>query len=155
MALVKCKECGKEVSNKAKTCPGCGAKINAAGFSVIKAIGLAVACGIGVLYFIGNNGTGGSAASTSQATSALAATDVAFAKGQFGNRIVTGKVVNTTGKKRSYVQVEVNLFDRAGTQVGSTLANVNNLEPGVTWDFQAPILEDRAVSAKIAGVTSF
>jgi len=26
MALVKCKECGEEVSNKAKTCPKCGAK---------------------------------------------------------------------------------------------------------------------------------
>lgn len=27
MALVKCKECGGEVSNKAKTCPKCGAKV--------------------------------------------------------------------------------------------------------------------------------
>lgn len=27
MALVKCKECNKEVSNQAKNCPNCGAKI--------------------------------------------------------------------------------------------------------------------------------
>lgn len=27
MALVKCKECGKEVSNKAESCPGCGKPI--------------------------------------------------------------------------------------------------------------------------------
>lgn len=27
MALIKCKECGKEISNKAKTCPHCGAKV--------------------------------------------------------------------------------------------------------------------------------
>lgn len=26
MALIKCKECGKEISDKATTCPGCGAK---------------------------------------------------------------------------------------------------------------------------------
>lgn len=26
MALVKCKECGKEISSSAKTCPSCGAK---------------------------------------------------------------------------------------------------------------------------------
>lgn len=26
MALVKCKECGEQVSTKAKTCPSCGAK---------------------------------------------------------------------------------------------------------------------------------
>lgn len=24
MALVKCRECGREVSNRAKRCPGCG-----------------------------------------------------------------------------------------------------------------------------------
>ncbi len=29
MALVKCKECGSEISNKAKTCPNCGAKVPA------------------------------------------------------------------------------------------------------------------------------
>ena len=27
MALIKCKECGKEVSTKAKSCPNCGAKV--------------------------------------------------------------------------------------------------------------------------------
>ena len=26
MALVKCKECGSQVSSKAKACPSCGAK---------------------------------------------------------------------------------------------------------------------------------
>ncbi|WP_394854470.1 zinc-ribbon domain-containing protein [Shewanella xiamenensis] len=26
MALVKCKECGEQVSTKAKSCPKCGAK---------------------------------------------------------------------------------------------------------------------------------
>jgi hypothetical protein len=27
MALIKCEECGREVSDKAKTCPGCGAPV--------------------------------------------------------------------------------------------------------------------------------
>jgi hypothetical protein len=27
MALIKCKECGKEISDQAKTCPSCGAKV--------------------------------------------------------------------------------------------------------------------------------
>ena len=31
MALVKCSECGKQVSDKASACPGCGAPISAAG----------------------------------------------------------------------------------------------------------------------------
>lgn len=30
MALIKCSECGKEVSDKASSCPGCGAPIGGA-----------------------------------------------------------------------------------------------------------------------------
>lgn len=33
MALINCKECGTEISNKAKTCPKCGAK-------VVKSVGI-------------------------------------------------------------------------------------------------------------------
>ena len=28
MALIKCKECGNEISSSAKTCPHCGVKTN-------------------------------------------------------------------------------------------------------------------------------
>ena len=28
MALIKCSECGREISDKAKTCPGCGAPVS-------------------------------------------------------------------------------------------------------------------------------
>ena len=28
MAMIKCKECGREVSSIAKTCPGCGAPVD-------------------------------------------------------------------------------------------------------------------------------
>ncbi|MDE5803214.1 MAG: zinc-ribbon domain-containing protein [Lachnospiraceae bacterium] len=28
MALIKCPECGKEISDKASSCPGCGYPIN-------------------------------------------------------------------------------------------------------------------------------
>ena len=31
MALKKCKECGKEVSTKAKSCPNCGAQLKGGG----------------------------------------------------------------------------------------------------------------------------
>jgi len=27
MALIKCSECDREISDQAKTCPGCGAKV--------------------------------------------------------------------------------------------------------------------------------
>lgn len=42
----------------------------------------------------------------------------------------------------SYVQVTINLYDKDGNLIGSTLANVNNLEPGKTWKFKAIVIED-------------
>lgn len=42
MALVKCAECGKEISDTAKACPNCGAKPKRGG-AVLKYVGIAVA----------------------------------------------------------------------------------------------------------------
>ena len=39
MALVKCKECGKDVSDKAKTCPNCGADIHIQQLSTSQKVG--------------------------------------------------------------------------------------------------------------------
>jgi hypothetical protein len=160
MSLINCKECKKEISSKAKNCPQCGAKVPAK-FSVIKLIGGLVFGGIALLFFmVDKPGTGitsqaGEAAAASKsAVQALTATNVAFTKSKSGNRMVTGTLLNTTGKKLSYVQVEINLFDGSGTQVGSTLTNVSNLDPGVSWNFEAVVLGDRAKSATVAGITS-
>ena len=54
-----------------------------------------------------------------------------------------------------YVQVEINLYDAEGNQVGSTLANVNNLEPRAKWKFSAPILQEKTKSFKVAKITAF
>lgn len=68
---------------------------------------------------------------------------------------VIGTVKNNAGKTYSYVQVTINLYDKSGAQVGSTLANVNNLEPGGIWKFKAPILEQDATTYKIKDITGF
>jgi hypothetical protein len=70
-------------------------------------------------------------------------------------RYVTGKIKNNTNRKYGYVQVEINLYDKADQQVGNTLANVNNLEPGAVWSFKAPILENQAIKFKVADITGF
>lgn len=70
------------------------------------------------------------------------------------SRYVTGHIKNNTDKSYSYVQVEINLYS-GETQVGSTLDNVNNLGPGDTWEFKAPILDDSADSFRIVNVTGF
>lgn len=68
---------------------------------------------------------------------------------------VRGVVLNDTRRTFSYVQVEFNCYDYSGAQVGSTIANINNLEPGGRWKFEAYIFEPRAVSAKLKGITAY
>ena len=70
------------------------------------------------------------------------------------NRYVVGKIKNNTNKIYSYVQVEINLYN-GDNLVGSTIDNVNNLEPGEIWEFKAIILEDSCDKFKIMDITGF
>lgn len=61
MALVKCKECGKEISDTAERCPSCGCVTNhgqeqkeAKSFLVLYALDF-VALGVGLLLLLGGN----------------------------------------------------------------------------------------------------
>lgn len=157
MALIACKECGNQISNKAEKCPSCGAKIPAK-IGFIKGLGLVFLGLIMLLYFMADK-PGSSVTSAAgreeAAVSALQVNDLKLKKGDFDIVVVTGKLINTTGKKLGYVQVELNLFDSTGTQIGSTLANVNNLEAGLTWSFEAPVMERRVSSIKVGGITAF
>lgn len=85
----------------------------------------------------------------------LEVVDFDWGRGQYGNTVLIGTVRNNTKKTYSYVQVEFNLYDENDVQVGSTLANVNNLEPGGTWRFEAIVLEGSARKARLKGVTGF
>jgi GMP synthase-like glutamine amidotransferase len=67
----------------------------------------------------------------------------------------TGKVRNNTERNYGYVQVEINLYGKDGTLLGSTLANVNNLGAGKTWAFEALVTEDNVEHFEVAGVTGF
>ncbi|MBR8654225.1 zinc ribbon domain-containing protein [Achromobacter sp. Marseille-Q0513] len=59
MALITCKECGKDVSDKAKTCAGCGAPVK---LSIPKKKAHPALVGIvalGIIYFAFGGGKGG------------------------------------------------------------------------------------------------
>jgi hypothetical protein len=72
-----------------------------------------------------------------------------------GALIIVGYVTNAGAKTYGYVHVSFNLYDRQGNQVGSTFANVNNLEPGKSWNFEAPVLQSNATDFKLIGVSGF
>ncbi len=67
---------------------------------------------------------------------------------------IVGKVRNNTDKTYSYVQVSINLY-KDDVQLGSTLANINNLEPNSIWEFDALVTYEDFTSYKIVEVTGF
>lgn len=75
-------------------------------------------------------------------------------RGEYGTYIV-GIVKNNANKTYGYAQVSFNLYDEHGNQVGSTLANINNLEPYGTWKFKAIVTEDNVKRAAFKEITAF
>ena len=70
---------------------------------------------------------------------------------------ISGVYTNKADKDLSYVQVSYNLFDADGNQIGTALANTNNLSDGGTWKFEAfgSAAVDQVASYKIGDVTGF
>ena len=88
----------------------------------------------------------------------LTVVDFNWKTDDYGNRFIAGTLINNTGKEYAYVEVEFNLYDDSGEQVGSTFANMNHLMPDGTWNFEAVVasdIADKAAKAKLKGVTGF
>ncbi len=85
----------------------------------------------------------------------LTVDNMEFKEGAFGMGIVIGTIRNTGTRTFKYVQVEISGYDETGGQVGSTMANINNLEPGGRWNFETLPLTDKAVRVKIKDVTAW
>lgn len=53
----------------------------------------------------------------------------------YGIVTITGTLV--ANKDYDYLQIEIPTYDNNGNKVGSALANINDLEKGETWRFEA------------------
>lgn len=75
---------------------------------------------------------------------------------QFSYKI-TGTLTNNTDRKKEYIQIEYTLYDADGNQVGTALANTNNLKAGGTWKFEAvgSVAPDKVASWERADVSGF
>lgn len=163
-----CSNCGKEIDENVKFCPHCGfnfsanketevspvKKENNGGcltqvFSVIGAIIF-----IAVIFNIFSSDFGISSTNEGRGSS-LEVTESHSCSLGYGSRAVCGTVVNNSSRNISYAQVEINLYDRNGNLVDSTMDNINNLEANGTWKFQAPIIEDNVATYKVKNVTGF
>ena len=98
---------------------------------------------------------GSAAAGSASSASDLQLIESHVETGDYGSKYIVGSVKNNAGKTYGYVQVTINLYDNSGNQVGSTMSNVNNLEPGGTWKFKAYWLEKDATNYKIKEISGF
>ena len=73
----------------------------------------------------------------------------------YGLKAICGTVKNHSNYNIGYVQVEINLYDKKGNLVDSTLDNINNLEPHATWKFEAPIISNKVSTYKIKNVVGY
>ena len=65
---------------------------------------------------------------------------------------VLGTVTNHTKVQFYNLKIEFELFDDAGTKVGTATDLANNLEGGKTWLFKAPVLDKQAAAAKLSSL---
>lgn len=167
--MTKCKACGKEIAKGVNKCPSCG-KDQRNFFMKHKII-----TGVLILFVIGcigsatkgNDTTKPTTGTSTAQTTAPAKTEKKeaekpkyeilehSAKDEDGLKYIVGKIKNNTGKQIGYAQVEINLYDDNNQLLGSTLANVNNLEIDGVWNFKAIVTEENYKTYKIMNVTGF
>lgn len=71
---------------------------------------------------------------------------------------IIGTAKNPTNKKYSYAQIEFSVYDASGNNLGTALANINNLSSGDTWNFEASLLSfpsSRPTSYKLVDITAW
>lgn len=76
-----------------------------------------------------------------------------FSRLDYGAHAICGTIENKSDKTVGYAQVEINLYNKKEELIGSTLANINNLEPHTKWKFKAVIIEDNVSTYKIKNIT--
>jgi hypothetical protein len=65
-------------------------------------------------------------------------------KGEPGDRVLTGKIQNTTHLHYSYVEVRFRIVDSTGTQIGSISDTTSDLAPQATWNFEIDVPDNAA-----------
>jgi hypothetical protein len=81
----------------------------------------------------------------------LVASDVAIKKKAF-LRYVVGSIKNTSTHRFSYLIVKIDLFEENGKLVANVQSGIENFERDQTWDFEAGILNDEAVAARVSEI---
>ena len=167
-----CSKCGKELKENENFCSNCGNSIvtpnintstqektetknNNEGcatqiFSIIGGLIF-----IGFIFNLGIFDIFGTSSTNEGTSNNLVVTESHSCSLGYGAKAICGTVKNNSSRNYGYVHVEINLYDKNGNLIDSTLDNVNNLEGNATWKFQAPIINDNVATYKIKNITGY
>ncbi len=149
MSMKVCKDCGTEISKSAKVCPKCGKKQKKGVVRIV--LGVILLMGV-----IGGLMSGGDTTPTSAEQEKFTLISDSKVIDAIGTTYIEGEIKNNTDKSYSYVQVTFNLYDEDGAQLGTAMANINNLEPNGTWKYKAIGLVTQKVSTyKLVEITGW
>lgn len=59
---------------------------------------------------------------------------------------ITGTVINRRPRRLAYAEINFNIYDASGAQIGSAMANINGLEPDGRWNFRAVSFAQRGAA---------
>lgn len=101
----------------------------------------------------GSTQTVSPASSTSATQDDLTLVESHLAAGDDGETYVAGTIRSNVDRQLSHVEVTIAEDHSSGAQVGSTMDNMNDLEPYGTWKFKAPVLDNDATRFKVTQIT--
>ena len=80
----------------------------------------------------------------------------AIATGDYGIKTINGQLKNVSGNTLSYVQITFALYDKDGAQIGTAVANINNLTADSIWKYSAtPLTMDEWTRFEQTEIDSF
>lgn len=164
-----CSNCGKEIDENSKFCQYCGANFSSKGNDAQKNVvhnennGCLAQIGsiiggfilLSIIFNIGGFDFLNISSTNEGQGVNLEVTESHSCNLGYGAKGICGTVKNNSNHNISYAHVEINLYDKAGNLIGSTLDNVNNLEANSIWKFQAPIIEDNVATYKVKNVVGY
>lgn len=170
MDEVKCKYCAMLIPRDAKICPYCRKK-NRRISQIDVSIGIFIVLIIFALSLYpdkNNNKT----STQSTLVSAPATTkdhpaptrvhedklvlgDWALQRGDYGNYYIVGIVKNNSSQHFKYAQISFITYNGKGEQIGTSWANISDLEPRGTWKFKAHLTNEEVNTVKFSKITAF
>ena len=162
MALITCKECGKEISNSAKSCPQCGAKRSSPLSTVWTVVKVVVAVFVGFVVYqctsltnrsaavYGPQGTPASPDSTATPPRTCSPRDFTVSalkfRKEYDTLTFTGTVTNN-GSFACGIQLKVSTYDSAESVIETKdfwPASIRNIAPGGAENFSYFVRYDKA-----------